>query len=275
MPLHLEAIAGDAIHKELFTWTVMEGMDGCDSVYISKDRTFYHVQAPMKDQDTCEQIGRIVYTLRDDNEKKIREILDIDLVLDNPQYTTLHFDRMRDKSSDSNEYYDVVTSDKGQHLTIETVNRRTVEEEILDTDRQASISLFPFQLTVFRDLEELNRWAGYPHKIKVGDFQMDLGGLGEKFAMPGGLFAEEGEEEECYSVLVGTVTSMRDVCVRMGKHDVSFAIAWIECALGCVPAAMSREVFLLDELKPGCVICMNVDVKADLSTPDVFLRARG
>ena len=43
-----------------------------------------------------------------------------------------------------------------------------------------------------------------------------------------------------------------------------------ESKTGVVPAAMGRDVFDIEKLKPGMVVAMNADVKADLSKPEDF-----
>ena len=60
-----------------------------------------------------------------------------------------------------------------------------------------------------------------------------------------------------------------------GETVLSFVLAQVETGLGIIPASMGREVFDLAELKIGCVIAMNADIKADVAKPEAFSQAEG
>ena len=204
------------------------------------------------------------------DEQKALEVLDLDFILNTSEYTELKFLNKRNGSSDSNEYYDVETTSEGQHLQIETVNRHTISDDsIEDCERKVRISVFPFELSVYKDMDAFNKWAGFGDGKEVGNTGLKVGGFSETFAMPGGMFKEKADDES-YSFLVGRVKSFRDVQVSFGEISWDFVLANVYTALGTVPVAMGREVFDLSALEPEVIVAMNADVKADMSKPEDF-----
>lgn len=269
MPLHFNAITNDSQNTEAFAWILQKGMDKCDAVFISQDQQYFHMQYPVQDVLSQKEIGKMVYTIKMDDERKTLQVLDLDFVLFSDEYTELRFLTKRNGSSDSNEYYEVETIAEGQHLEIETVNRHTVAEEIEGSERKVRISVFPFALSVYKDIDAFNSWAGFTGEKEIGNTGLKLSGFSETFAMPGGLF-ENKKDDESYSFLVGQVKSIKDVQIRFGEVTWSFVLAKVLTAMGIVPIAMGREVFDLAELVPETIVAMNADVKADMSKPDDF-----
>lgn len=270
MPLHFNAITNDSQNTAALAWVLQSGMDECDSVFISQDQQYFHIQSPVKDVLSQEEIGKIVYTIKNNDEQKALEVLDLDFILNTSEYTELKFLNKRNGSSDSNEYYDVETTSEGQHLQIETVNRHTISDDsIEDCERKVRISVFPFELSVYKDMDAFNKWAGFGDGKEVGNTGLKVGGFSETFAMPGGMFKEKADDES-YSFLVGRVKSFRDVQVSFGEISWDFVLANVYTALGTVPVAMGREVFDLSALEPEVIVAMNADVKADMSKPEDF-----
>ncbi|MBQ3216741.1 MAG: hypothetical protein IJB35_02875, partial [Oscillospiraceae bacterium] len=56
-----------------------------------------------------------------------------------------------------------------------------------------------------------------------------------------------------------------------GEAALPFVLAKVDTALGAIPVAMGREVFDLKELKAGCIVAMNADIKADLARDEDFM----
>lgn len=268
MPLHLNSITNDSQKSEPFAWILQKGMDECDSVFITEDQKYFHLRSIISDRISGQAIGRIVYTIL--HGEKVLEIKDVDIVWNNDKATLVQFNTLRDGSSDSNEYYEAETVDEGQHFELETVNRHVVLEEIIDTAREVYISAFPFELSVYADIEAFNEWAGFNRVITVADTDLKVGGFSEKFMMPGGMFSDTKKSDESYSFVVGKVVSIRDVEIAFGETVYPFVLATVDTAFGEIPVSMGRDVFDLEHLQVGCIIAMNADIKADLAKDEDF-----
>lgn len=268
MPLHLNSITNDSQNSEILAWMLQEGMDKCDSIFITEDQKYFHIRCKIEDRLTGDAIGKIVYTLLHGD--KAIEVLDLDIVLDNDRASVINFLEMRDGSSDSNEYYEAEVADGGQHFELETVNRHVIAENLIDTEREVYISAFPFALSVYEDMDAFDAWAGFKKDISVGDTGLKVGGFSEKFMMPGGMTNPNKRSDESYSFVVGRVVSFKDVEVAFGKNVLPFVLAWVDSALGVIPVPMGRDVFDLKNLKVGCIIAMNADIKVDVAKEDDF-----
>ena len=154
MPLHLNSITNDSQNSEPFAWMLQKGMDECDSIFITEDQKYFHIRCNILDKLSGQNIGKLVYTIL--HGEKTLEIKDLDIVWNNDTPTLLQFNTLRDGSSDTNEYYEAETVEEGQHLEIETVNRHVVPEDILNTEREVFISAFPFELSVYADIDAFN-----------------------------------------------------------------------------------------------------------------------
>lgn len=274
MPLHLNSIINDSQNSDLLAWFFQHGMDEYDSLFITDDKKYLHIQRSLVDMISSETIGRLIYTIKFNHERKALEVLDLDIVMDNSNGSLIRFIRLRAGSSDSNEYYEIETVGEEQHLEIETVNRHTEPKEILGTERKVYVSLFPFELSVYEDINAFNKWAGFSNPIESGKSGIKVHGLSERFCMPGGITNPNKKEDESYSFVVGRVKSFNDVAIQFGEYRLSFVLAKVDTALGLVPVAMGRDVFDLSKLKVGCIVAMNADVKVDVSEPSVFKRTK-
>lgn len=269
MPLHFQSITENDQRPEYLTWLLHEGMDRCESVFVSPDK-YIHCRTKINDDFTGMEIGSIVYTLKVDEEKQAVLVLDLDIMLENADTTRIKFYTPLGGSSDSNEYYHAEAIEEGGHFELETVNRHAVDGEISDSERDVRICAFPFELTVFKDMDALNKYVGFTKVIDVANTGIKVGGLSPRFIMPGKAFSEDKKEDEHYSFVVGTVCSFSDVRWVFGDHTIDFVIAQVDTALGCIPVAMGRDVFDLSSLEVGSVIGMNADIKVDLSKPGDF-----
>ena len=268
MPLRLNAITNNSQDSALLAGILGPIVQANNSAFVTPDGKYIHGRTEMTDTKTGQLIGHYVFTYKVHNEKNSLEILDIDLVFSGQTRTTLTFLKRLPESSDSNEYYDVEAASMGQHLQVETVNRHTVAEQIEGTERDVSVSAFPFELTVYKNLKALNKQFGFHRAKKIGKTGMKAFGFSDTFAAPGSVFAKEGTQP--YAFMIGTVESFRDVSIRIDEHNLDFVLAQVETALGIIPVAMGREVFDLKKLRKGCVIGMNANVKVDLSKPEDF-----
>lgn len=268
MPLHLNSITNDTRKAEPIAWLLQKGMDDCDSVFATKDQKYFHIRRKIMDRLSGDAIGRIVYTIM--HGERVLEIKDLDIVWNNDTPTRLQFNTLRDKSSDANEYYEAETVEAGQHLELETVDRHVVSADILNTEREAFISAFPFELNVYADIHAFNEWAGFDRVIAVADTDLKVSGFSERFIMPGGLFKDKKKNGESYSFLIGKVISYRDVEIAFGETVYPFVLAQVDTALGVIPVSMGREVFDLEELQVGCIVAMNADIKADMAKDEDF-----
>ena len=268
MPLHLNSITNDSQKAEPLAWILQKGMDECDSVFGTEDNKYFHIRGNILDRISGQPIGRIVYTIF--HTGKALEIKDLDIVWNNPTPTIIQFNKLRDGSSDANEYYEAETVDENQHFELETVNRHIVSEDVVNTKREVFVSAFPFELNVYTDIDAFNEWAGFGREITVGNTDIKVGGFSEKFMMPGGLFNDKKKSDESYSFVVGRVVSYQDVEIAFGETVYPFVLAQVDTALGIIPVSMGRDVFDLENLREGCIVAMNADIKADFAKDDDF-----
>lgn len=263
MPVRLQAIITDEDRKkevfsELMSYICSDRQTSL--AFAAEDGQYFHVSYDLYDRITNSAFGSLVFTLKTEKEEKAIMIEDLDIVLKREDPVTLNFLDLRDGSSDANEYYRVATKD-GYYFEVETVNRHAVEGNILDTTREVMVSAFPFELSVYDDIEELNKALGFAKPIKVKGTDLEVHGYSVKFTMPGGIL-ESSEDSEHYSFMIGKVLSFQEVEWEIGEHIIPFIIAQVETAAGVTPTAMSREYFDLEKLKEGAMIGMNADLKA-------------
>jgi hypothetical protein len=239
-------------------------LEHSDAAVISEDQNYIQMAQFLVDVLSGQRIGKLVYTMYRSADEKSLNVLDLDITLDSESTTELRFLEKLPASSDANEYYDVEATDEGQRLQVETVNRYLIRQEIENTTQTVRTSAFPFRLTVYKDLDELNQKLGFSGHRGEEPGMEELR-LHEHFAAPGSLSQDDALKGETFSVIVGTVRSVRDVEVRFGKTKIPFVIAQVNSALGLLPTAMGRDVFDLDGLVPGAAVIMYADIKADFA----------
>ena len=258
MPIHLSSLTKKSDDSSILAEMLMGALDHADAAVVSEDRNYIQMAQFMTDLHTGQRIGKLIYTMFRNEKEKSLNVLDLDITLDSVGTTELEFLEILPGSSDANEYYDVASVNEGQHLQIETVNRNFIKQEIRNTTQAVRVSAFPFRLTVYEDLNDLNRQLGYT-ELKVKALGKNLAGLHEHFAAPGNIIRGGPFDGEVFSVIV------RDVEVCFGNYRIPFVIAQIDSALGLLPTAMGRDVFNLDGLAPGRAIMMYTDIKADFA----------
>ena len=269
MPLHLQSIMDDNQNAARLTAVLRKSSDNPDSVFVSRDK-HVHSQYNLSEEISGNVFGRLIFTMKVNDEQKRMEIIDIDAVLNNNNRVSLDVLSRLDGIPDSSEYYGAVTAED-VHLKIEAVNRFTVEGDLANTKQEVSVSAFPFQATVYDDIEAFNQWAGFGGGIKAGDTDFVVHGFSETFMMPGGILGGSDSKNENYTFLLGKVASFQNVRWKLGKEDLDFVLVWLDTALGRIPAAMGPEVFDLSKLAEGKIIAMNADIKGDLSKPEDFV----
>ena len=264
MPIHLQSLTAKSNDSGLLAALLQGALDHSDAAVISEDQNYIQMAQFLVDVLSGQRIGKLVYTMYRSADEKSLNVLDLDITLDSESTTELQFLEKLPASSDANEYYDVEATYEGQRLQVETVNRYLIRQEIENTTQTVRTSAFPFRLTVYKDLDELNQELGFSgHRGEEPD--MEELRLHEHFAAPGSLSQDDALKGETFSVIVGTVRSVRDVEVRFGKTKIPFVIAQVDSALGLLPTAMGRDVFDLDGLVPGAAVIMYSDIKADFA----------
>ena len=166
MPLHLEALTEHGT-TEILTWILQNPLQNANDAFGSQknEKIYAVVSYPLSDSTTREEIGKYVFTVFTNMEQQCNEIIDIDIVLNNTNSTKLLFENRLSQSSDSNEYYEVVTKELDQHLVVETVNRYTVPDEIEGKEKEVFVSAFPFELTIFETVEAYNKFCGFEKPV--------------------------------------------------------------------------------------------------------------
>ena len=265
MPLHFNSITRDSQVPDLLTWILTNELNNSSIILASADKHYLHSRTEIIDEISGDVIGGYIFTLEVSDEEKAIFVKDVDIVFESESSSILRFLAIRPGSSDSNEYYDVQTADGAQRLQIETVNRHSVEGELVGTEQSVHISAFPFCVEMFDDMQALNHRFGFDKEITVHGTDFKVGGFSEHFTAPGGMFVEEGEDPETYSIMIGTVESVRDVQINLGDITIPFLLVQLDTALGVIPVAMNREVFDIEGIAPGKVIYMSADIKADLA----------
>lgn len=264
MPLHLNSITNEYDDVNTLAWFLSKVNHDSELGYASKSSNYYHVFYPLTDSKSDRQIGRIVFTLKNDNVEKRLEIIEVDIVFENPHSVYLSFDSLRDGSSDSNEYYDVeILNDKDSHMSIETVNRHMIEKEILGTKQKVHLCAFPFKLSVYDSMDELNKSLGFSSPIKVKGTDIEVSGYSEVFTATAD--AHGANNGETFSFIIGKVYNYREVSIQMSDNTLSFILADVITAAGIMPVPMGKDVFDLQNLHEGSYIAMFADVKADFA----------
>ena len=270
MPLHFDSITNDARNASVIAWILQKGTHEPEAVFATEDRNYILMRKRLTDADSRESIGWLIITMKNNEVRKQLEILDLDIVLDSDTTCAIRFLEKRPDSSDANEYYEVETADNRQHLEVETVNRHMIPDPLTDTVREVHVSIFPFRLSIYDAIDDLNRELGFDKPVEAANTGLFIRGFSERFCMPGGMVSGDKEEDEHYSYIIGKVVSFRNAVFKFGENRLPFVLAKVDTALGEVPVAVGPEVFDLKELKNGCVIAMYADVKADLAPPGVY-----
>ena len=132
MPLRLDSITNNSQDSSLIAWILQSGTQECDSAFATPDKKYIHMKRKIVDRSSGDKIGELIFTLQ--NTGKQLEVLDIDIILANETASRIRFETLKEQS-DSNEYYEVSAIDQDAHLIIETVNRFTEPNRLINTDR--------------------------------------------------------------------------------------------------------------------------------------------
>jgi len=263
MPVHFNSFIADKeeqLKSKLFSDIVTKYTEEADNVFVNDDKTKIHMTSYFKDVNTKKNIGKVVITLivRKDN----IELIDSDIVLLSDKKIKLHFDEKLEQSSEANEYYMVYDLENERHFDIETVNRYCVKEELEDSDCDAYLSAFPFQLDLYENDEEMNKALGMGEEVDIHGIGKKVIGMDPKMMSDGRVVT--GSNKPC-SFIIGQVKDYKDVEVDIANNIIKFKIIDLETAIGNMPVAVHGENFDLSKLKKYVFLGMIADVKADLS----------
>lgn len=264
MPIHIESMYEKEDADRLLAWFVT-GFNDCDLLGASDDKKYLIMQKRLNNTIDGNTFGRVVYNLFVDEEANNLEIKDIDVVLDNPNFSQLTFAEKLEQSSESNEYYEVITENHGLRASIETVNHQLVSSELLGTTQNVHISIFPFNIKIFDTMENLSAEFGLDKEVNVGDEKYKISGLADYFVASWNKF--ESTDEDPFSYVIGNVVGVKDVSIQADNEVISFAIVTCDTEFGQVPVAMNRKSFDLTKLAPGKIVMMDACVKAELDVP--------
>ena len=263
MPLHLDSITSEYDNTNILAW-IFSRASISELGYASKTSNYYHLFKPLIDSISNHQVGRIVFTLMNNVAEKRFEVIDTDIVFENTQSAALLFDSLLEGSSDSNEYYDVeLTNDPDCRMSVETVNRHMIEEDIEGTTRNVHLCAFPFMLSLYDSMDELNKALGFREPIKVKGTDIVVDGYSDKFVGTGGAFG--AKKGETFSFIIGKIHDYRDVELQMDEERLSFVLANVITGAGIMPVPMGKDVFDLKKLHEGAYVAMKADVKADFA----------
>lgn len=81
MPLHLNSITTDSKKSAVLVWMLQEGINNCDSIFITEDQKHFLFRCNIVDRISGDVIGKIVYTILHGD--KTLEILGMDIVFNN------------------------------------------------------------------------------------------------------------------------------------------------------------------------------------------------
>lgn len=263
MPLHLEAIT-DKNSSDTLAWILQKELQSINDAFAQNNKRYFLGTTPLVNQKTGEEIGKYVFTFFSNIEQKRNEILDLDITLNNDSPVELLFAKKLPQSSDSNEYYEAVTVETEQHLIVETVNRYAVESEIEEKNVPVFVSAFPYELTVFEDERDFNKFCGFKNAVEVANTGMFVHGLGTNFIAPGGLLSGRINDDEApWSFVVGTVEAFSDTTITFGENKHEAYIIYLNTAIGTLPTLAGKEMFDMQGLSKGKIIGMNAYIKAN------------
>lgn len=264
MPLRLDAMMSDrstAVLSDLLD----QALHHPEDAFATKDGRYILLAKDILDEKTNTPVGHCIVTMAQDTDRKTLNILDMDIVLDNDAPVELRFVTRYESSSEANEYYEVISEDAGQHLCVETVNRHTVPGDILGTKQTVYVSAFPFKVSIYNGMGEMNHALGLDQRrVKIGDEEYTVGGLSETFTAVGGVFSGVSDAEESpWSTMVGTVCAWQDAILRLGDRACEVCIVQLRTALGVLPTIMGKELFETDKLAVGKAVLMDACIKAN------------
>lgn len=280
MPIHFEAITNDYKNSEMLAWLFGPCMNQGKEVFTTPKQDIIILRSDMIDIKTSEAIGKYSFLIWQNKKENRFEIQDVDVTLNNASATKIRFLENKEKKPkekfhlfkrknsepEGNGCYEVELLDVDAHCLAEAANRYTVNTKLENTERDAFISAFPYQLNLFDDMEAVNHFFGFDREISVGNTGIKVGGLSPTFISP----SNPTENEDLSSLVIGEIKNWRDVCIEMGEISLNFVLTQIETALGTIPVAMGREVFDIQGIEEGKMVAMHCYVKADLARPEDF-----
>lgn len=242
-------------------WTIMNGVTS----YYERIKMLYHFRKEIIDENTEEPLGNVIVSMVADQNTGKSMYVDVDLSFYSEKPVPIQLEGKIGENSFANQHFNALYLERAeQHFWLETVNRFGSNPELEGLEVSAYISIFPQRVTVYKDLVELNKAYGLPKEINNPAIRE----IGITSITYSDSFIAAIED---YNKLFGTVVSMKDVEVHLEPLTLSFVLAQVRTAFGIVPVAMSRELFDLKELAPGCALDIEGRVVADLGNPAMFV----
>ena len=266
MPLHLMSLTPYNPTQEdvdQLIWTIMNGV----TTYYERIKMLYHFRKELVDQRSGEPVGNVIVSLVGDQKTGKSRYVDVDLSFYSDEPVRIQLENKIGENSFANQHFNAVYLEVAeQHFCLETVNRFGSNPELDGTEVSAYISIFPQRVTVYKDLKELNRAYGLPKEIENPAMRE----IGITSICYSDTFIAAFED---YNKVFGTVVSMKDVELQMDPLTLNFVLAKVRTGFGIVPVAMSRELFDLENLAPGCALDIEGRIVADLGDPNMFVPA--
>lgn len=254
MPVHFNSIIKKESENKVLSSILENNLDNPDDVFVPSSKDRFLIINNIVDEKTNNTVGRITITFITRN--NAHELVDIDITLNSTEKIKLNFEEKYDKSSESNEYYQV-SSEDDVHFDIETVGRFRIDGDLEGTTKEVSLSAFPFKANIYDSIDDANEDLGFK-PVNVPGIENPVMGLSETFMGCG-----FGENNEIFSIIVGKIKSFNDVETFFGKEKVSFTIINIETAVGILPVAINLENFDMNNIKEDQVMIIYTDVKAE------------
>ena len=247
------------ISQQFFAWVLRKAEEPMTELCAARGGTVRQREAQLQDELTGEPLGKLVYTLGEDD-----KVLDVDLLLQNQNTAELELLQEFGPFQEWNKNYIAAVSGSGQQFVAEAANRFVPGEDIEGGKVQASVSAFPWSIDIFASLKALNGAMGFGYSEQAEDIIPSAGGFAGGFSRRFTMPCVESVES-FYSTIVGIVTGMRDVRLAAGDLMLDFIIVDLATGLGPLPIAVSRNAFDLNGLKEGAWVIMNASVKAELA----------
>lgn len=268
MPLHLESITNKE-SSGIFSWIIQNQFYECEDAFATKDKMCAHCSKDIVDKLSQEKIGEYIFTLKTNLAAQANELLDFDIVFKNPVNSQIKFTEKLSPSSDANEYYNAETEDGGR-FQIETVNRYLVEGDSEGKVHNVNLSAFPFILSIYDDLKELNAEMGFVGEIKVGETDLTVEGYSDNFVATGDLFKSDINSDETFSFVIGKITKFQNCRIEMNNEFCDFIIVQLNTAVGNLTTVINTDKCDIAEIAEGKIIAMCAYIKANFKLNDKY-----
>ena len=268
MPLHLESITNKE-SSGIFAWILQNQLNECEDAFATKDKLCAHCSKDIVDKVSQEKVGEYIFTIKTNLEKQANEILDIDIIFKNPSNAQIKLIEKLSPSSDANEYYNA-EAEEGGHFQIETVNRYLIEEDLEGGVHTVNLCAFPFKLSLYDDMKDLNTDLGFNEEIRVGETELTVAGYSETFIATSDLFKDDINSDETFSFVIGKIAKLQNCRIEMNNEIYDFIIAQLDTAVGNLTTVINPERYDIKGISEGKIIGMQADIKANFKLNDKY-----